>query len=164
MSGSSATVGSLLVASWLAYSAVASATTVVLRDGTVIQGEVKSLQDGVYTIETASVGTLHVRAADVRSIDEDGKSPSTSGAGQPAKGSSSGVDPLEAAKSQIIADPKLLATVLALQDEPEVLAVLSDPEVIKAIAANDYTALTSNPKIVALMQNPKVRAIIETLR
>ena len=164
MSGSSATVGSLLVASWLACSAVASATTVVLRDGTVIQGEVKSLQDGVYTIETASVGTLHVRAADVRSIDEDGKSPSTSDSGQPAKGSSSGFNPLDAAKSQIAADPKLLATVLALQNDPEVLAILSDPEVMKAIAANDYAALTSNPKIVALMQNPKVREIMEALR
>lgn len=154
----------LLAATWLAYGAAASAATVVLRDGTVIQGEVKSLQDGVYTIETASVGTLHVRVADVRSIDEDGKSPSASDAGQPAKGSSSGVDPLDAAKSQIAADPKLLATVLALQNDPEVLAVLSDPEVMKAIAANDYTALTSNPKIVALMQNPKVREIIEALR
>ena len=164
MSGSSAIVRSCLVASWLACSAVASATTVVLRDGTVIQGEVKSLQDGVYTIETASVGTLHVRAADVRSIDEDGKSPATPGAGQPAKGSSAGVDPLDAAKSEISSDPKLLATVLALQNDPAVLAILSDPEVMKAIAANDYAALMSNPKIVALMQNPKVREIIEALR
>lgn len=164
MSGSSATVRSFLAASWLACSATAFATTIVLRDGTVIQGEVKSLQDGVYTIETASVGTLRVRAADVRSIDEDGKSPSTSGAGQPPKGSSSGVDPLDAAKSQISADPKLLATVLALQNDPAVLAVLSDPEVMKAITANDYAALMSNPKIVALMQNPKVREIIEALR
>ncbi len=129
-----------------------------------IQGEVKSLQDGVYTIETASVGTLHVRAEDVRSIDESGKPPSAPEAAQPAKGASPGADPLDAAKSQIAADPKLLETVLALQSDPEVLAVLSDPEVMKAIAANDYAALTRNPKIVALMQNPKVREIIEGLR
>lgn len=163
MSGSSATVGSLLVASWLACSAVASAATVVLRDGTVIQGEVKSLQDGVYTIETTSVGTVHVRAADVRSIDEDGKSPSASAAGQPAAGPSPG-NALDAAKSQIVADPKVLATVLALQNDPEVLAVLADPEVAKAMAAGDYSALMSNAKIVALMQNPKVREIIDALR
>ena len=163
MSGSSATVGSLLVASWLACSAVASAATVVLRDGTVIQGEVKSLQDGVYTIETTSVGTVHVRAGDVRSIDEDGKSPTAPPAGQPAAGSSPG-NALDAAKSQIVADPKLLATVLALQNDPEVLAVLADPEVAKAMAAGDYSALMSNAKIVALMQNPKMREIIDALR
>ena len=136
----------------------------MLRDGTVIQGEVKSLQDGVYTIETASVGTLHVRAQDVRSIDEAGKPPSTPGSEQPAKGVSSGADALDATKSQIVADPKLLATVLALQNDPAVLAVLADPEVMKAMAAGDYNALMSNAKMVALMQNPKVRELIEALR
>jgi len=155
---------SFLIASCLACCGVSSAATVVLIDGTVIQGDVKSLQDGVYTIETASVGTLHVRAQDVRSIDEGGKSAGTPAAGQPAKGSSPGVDALDAAKSQIVADPKLLATVLALQNDPEVLAVLADPEVAKAIAAGDYNALMSNAKMVALMQNPKVREIIDALR
>jgi hypothetical protein len=58
----------------------ASAATIELPDGTVIQGEVKSLHDGVYTIETASVGTLHVRAQDVASIDQGGRPPSASGA------------------------------------------------------------------------------------
>ena len=164
MSGSTAAARLFVVASCLACCGVSSAATVVLRDGTVIQGEVKSLQDGVYTIETASVGTLHVRAQDVRSIDEGGKSPSASGAGQPAKASSPGVAALDAATSQIVADPKLLATILALQDDPEVLAVLADPEVTKAIAAGDYDTLMRNAKIVALMQSPKVRAIVDALR
>jgi hypothetical protein len=159
--GSSTAARSILVASCLACCGVSSAATVVLRDGTVIQGEVKSLQEGVYTIETASVGTLHVPAREVRSIEEGGKSPSASGAGQPAKGSSPALD---AVKSQIIADPKLLATVLALQNDPEVLAVLADPEVTKAIAEGDYNTLMSNAKIVALMQNPKLREIIDALR
>jgi hypothetical protein len=162
--GSLSFARTLVVASCIACCGVASAATVVLRDGTVIQGEVKSLQDGVYTIETASVGTVRVRAADIRSIDESGKRPSTSEAGQPAKGSAPGVDSLDAAKSQIVADPKLLATVLALQNDPEVLAILADPEVMKAIAAGDNSALMSNPKIVALMQNPKVREIVDSLR
>jgi hypothetical protein len=161
--GSTVAARSFLVAGCLACCGVSTAATVVLIDGTVIQGDVKSLQDGVYTIETAAVGTLHVRAGDVRSIDEGGKPPSASAAGQPAEGSSPG-NVLDAAKSQITADPKLLATVLALQNDPEVLAVLADPEVAKAMAAGDYAALTSNAKIVALMQNPKVREIIDALR
>ena len=162
MRGLSAAARSFLVASCLACGGASFAATVVLTDGTVIQGDVKSLQDGVYTIETASVGTLHVRAQDVRSIDEGGKPPSPS-AGPLPEGSppSTAVD---AAKSQITADPKLLATVLALQNDPEVLAILADPEVAKAIAAGNYNALMSNPKIVALMQNPKVREIIDALR
>jgi hypothetical protein len=152
----------LLVASCLACCGASFAATVVLRDGTVLQGEIKSLQDGVYTIETASVGTLRVRAGDVRSIDEDGKPPSASGAAQPAAGSSSAKAP-DAAEA-IVADPKLFATVLALQNDPTVLAVLADPEVTKAIAVGDYNALMNNAKVIALMQNPKVREIIDALR
>ncbi len=162
MSELSAAARSFLVATCIACCGASSAATVVLKDGTVIQGDVKSLQDGVYTIETASVGTLHVRSQDVRSIDEEGKPPSASAA-QPPEGPTPG-NVVDAAKSQITADPKLLATVLALQNDPEVLAILADPEVAKAMAAGDYNALTSNPKIVALMQNPKVREIIDALR
>jgi len=161
-------VRSLLVAIGLAYWGACSAATIVLHDGTVIHGDVKSLQDGVYTIETASVGTLHVRAGDVRSIDADTKPQTAPAAGSPAAGSpAAGSSPgaaLDAAKAGIVADPKLLATVLALQNDPTVLAVLSDPEVTKAIAAGDYDALMSNPKIIALTQNPKVREIIDALR
>jgi hypothetical protein len=162
MNGVSAAARSVVITSCLAFCGVSSAATVVLSDGTVIQGEVKSLQDGVYTIESASAGTLHVRARDVRSIDDVGKAPSAS-AGQPRSQSSPG-NAVDAAKSEIGADPKLLATVLALQNDPEVLAVLADPEIAKAMAAGDYGALMSNAKIVALMQNPKVREIIDALR
>jgi hypothetical protein len=158
----SAAARSFLVASCLACCGVSSAATVTLIDGTVIQGEVKSLQDGVYTIATASVGTLHVRARDVRSIDDGGKPPSASVGQLPAESSPGNV--VDAAKAQITADPKLLATVLALQNDPEVLAILADPEVAKAMAAGDYNALMSNAKIVALMQNPKMREIIDALR
>jgi hypothetical protein len=158
-----ALIRGLLVASCFVCCDVSYAATVVLRDGTVIQGEVKSLQDGVYTIETASVGTLRVRAENVRSIDADRPPSSASAAGQPAAGSSP-ADVLDAAQAQISADPKLLATVLALQSDPAVLAVLADPEITKALAAGDYSTLISNPKIVALMQNPKVREIIDSLR
>jgi hypothetical protein len=153
-----------VVAGWLVTCGVASAATVVLRDGTVIQGEVRSLEDGVYTIETASVGAVHVRAEEVRSIAEAGTSPGTPAVGQPTKEGSPGADALDAAKSQISADPQLLAAVLALQNDPEVLAVLADPEVAKAMAAGDYNALMGNAKIVALMQNQKVREIVDALR
>ena len=161
---SPAAARSFLVASVLACCGVSSAATVVLRDGTVIQGEVKSLQDGVYTIETSTVGTLHVRAQDVRSIDEGGKSPTASGPGQGAKGPLPAGEALDATKAQLMADPKLLSAVLALQNDPEALAVLADPEVMKAIAAGDYDSLKNNAKIQALMRNPKVREILDALR
>ncbi|HVY66402.1 MAG TPA: hypothetical protein VHH11_16400 [Gammaproteobacteria bacterium] len=147
---------SLAVAGLLAWAGVSPAATVTLKDGTVIQGAVQSLHDGVYTIETDSVGTLHVRAEQVRSIDEGGKT----AIGTPAGAASPGADALEAAKARIEQDPGLLAAVLSLQNDPEVLAVLSDPDIMKEVASGDYAALLNNPKIVALMSNAKLRGII----
>jgi phospholipase/lecithinase/hemolysin len=152
------------IGSLLASCGPALAATVTLKDGTSIQGEVKSLQDGVYTIESASIGTLHVRAEQVRSIEESGKSTPPAGVGSLPSEPSSGASALDATTALIAQDPALLATVLELQSDPDMIAVLADPEIMKAIAAGDYAALMSNPKIVALLKNPKIRAIIDATK
>ena len=152
------------IASGLTLCGVAFGATVVLGDGTMIKGDVIALQDGVYTIATAAVGTLHVRKQEVRSIDETDKAGAKSGVGVGTDASSPEIDPLDAAKSRIAEDPRLLAMVAALQNDPAVLAVLADPEIAKAIAAGDYVGLMNNPKIIGLMANEKVRAIIDATR
>ena len=148
----------------LAFCEPSLAATVTLKDGTVIRGDVKSLQDGIYTVESASAGTLHIRSDQIRSIDEADPPSSSESAAPPSGVPPSGARAADAAKSAITQDPGLLTAVLGLQSEPEVVAALADPVVAKAIADGDYAALASNPKIVALMQNPKVRAIIEALQ
>jgi hypothetical protein len=155
---------SLLTIGALAFCEPSFAATVTLKDGTVIRGEVKSLQDGVYTIQSESAGTLHVRSDQVRSIDQADRPPPPESASAPPGAPPSAASTVDAAKSLISQDPSLLTAVLGLQSEPEVVAALADPSVAKAIAEGDYAALATNPKIVALMQNPKVRAIVEALQ
>ena len=150
----------LAIAGMFACVGVSFAGTITLKDGTVIQGAVQSLHDSVYTIETDSVGTLHVRADQVRSIDDSGRA----AVNPPADSASLGAGALDAMKSRIGQDPSLLATVLSLQNDPDVLAVLNDPDIMRAIAAGDYAALMNNPKIVALMNNAKLREIIGEIR
>ena len=162
--GRAAAAHSFVLTGLLALCGTSSAATVVLRDGTVIQGEVKSLQDGIYTVETDSVGTLRVPKQEVRSISEGGQAATGSAAGSSTGEALPGPQASDAVKSRITQDPELLATVLALQNDPDVLAVLADPAITKAIAAGDYAALMSNPKIVALMQNAKVRQILDATR
>jgi hypothetical protein len=155
---------SIVMAGLLAFSGASFAATVVLRDGTVIHGEVTSLQDDVYSVETDSLGTIRVRKQEVRSIDDGAEPTSRADFESSTNGSSPRAGELDATQSRIMQDPKLLATVLALQDDPDVLAVLADPEITKAMAAGDYAALQNNPKIVALMHNAKMREIIDGVR
>ena len=157
-----ASAHSLVIAGLLAFSGASPAATVLLRDGTVIRGEMQSLQGDVYAIETVSLGTIHVRKEEIRSIDEGG-GPASAGESS-VHGSSPGAGELDATKSRIMQDPKLLASVLALQDDPDVAAVVADPEIAKAMAAGDYAALLNNPKIVALMHNARMREIIDGVR
>ena len=154
-------VYSFLMTSLFALSGGSFAATIVLRDNTVIHGEIRSLQDDVYTVESESVGTIRVRKQEVLSIDEGGESSSGASVESSARSASLGAGELDATASRITQDPKLLAMVLTLQNDPDVLAVLADPEIMRAMTAGDYTMLLNNPKIVALMRNAKIRDIID---
>ena len=143
----------------------AFAGTVVLKDGTIIHGEVESLRDGIYTIQTGSLGPVQVSKDQIRSIDPGDDSSSGLQTGPaPGPASSPLVPDLAATKSRITEDPKLMALLLGLENDPQVLEVVEDPDVMKAIAAGDYTALMNNPKIVALMSNAKVRELIDAVQ
>jgi len=131
----------------------ASAETLELNDGTVIQGEIKSLQNGVYTVETSALGTVRVPQQNVRTIDQS----SGDTAGSPARESLPSQPEIEAMQLRIIQDPNLLAMLLSLQNDPEVQAILADPEIMGALAAGDLAALMDHPKIIALTRNAHVR-------
>ena len=135
----------------------ASAETLELNDGTVIHGEIKSLQNGVYTVETDALGTVRVPKQNVRTIDQ-GSGNTT---GSPARESLPSQPEIEAMQLRIIQDQSLLAMLLALQNDPEVQAILADPEIMGALASGDLAALMNHPKIIALTRNAKVREVID---
>ena len=62
-------------------------------------------------------------------------------------------------QSSITGDPGMMASILALQNDPDMQAVLSDPELMRAIQSFDLEALQNNPKIQQLMNNSTVRKI-----
>ena len=135
-----------------------SAATLVLTDGTVIHGEIKTLEEGVYTVETDSLGTLRVRQEHVRTIDQISEGERV--VESTTDGSSPRQAELQAMQSRMLRTPSLLSMIQALQNDPEVQAILADPEIVSALASGNYDALMSNPKIVALTDNSKVREII----
>ena len=141
-----------------------SAATVVLKDGAVIHGEIETLQDGVYTVETDSLGTVRVRKEDVRTIDHSRGPTMESSVGPSPSGSSPSPAELQALQSRLMQSPNLFSMIQALQSDPEVQAVLADPEVMSAMASGDYAKLMNHPKIIALTDNAKVREIVEEAR
>ena len=131
-----------------------------LFDGSRITGDIVRFENGVYTVESDSLGRLHIPNSDIRVIRSGGQvhsqlfsSPST-GPDRPAAPN------LTHYESQIVADPQILSMVMTLQNDPDVLAVLNDPSVMQAIAARDFNALQNNAKILKLENNPTIRQIL----
>lgn len=138
--------------------AAAFAATLTLTDGTVIHGDIKTLQDDVYTVETESLGTLRVRKQNVRTIDHGGQDTVR----LPASGSSpADAAELQAIQLRMLQTPNLLSMIQSLQSDPEVQAVLADPEIMNALTSGNLSALLNNPKIIALTGNSNVREVID---
>jgi len=125
---------------------------IVLIDGTVIVGELASLANGIYTINTAAAGTLKIEEAKVEAIRNiSGKN--TGPAKTPDR------QKIMAIQQEMIADGSILQLILALQNDPDFQAILEDESIMQAINNGDFNALMTNPKIVKLMEKPSVQAI-----
>ena len=119
----------------------AESSTIRLRDGSQISGEIVSLRDGVYTITSSTLGTLTVKQDEVSSV--------TNGtAGQASM-------QLDALKEQLTADPDTMRAIVELMDVPDVQAVLNDPDIRTALQSGNLDALLSNPKLLRLAADPR---------
>ncbi|QPJ64850.1 MAG: hypothetical protein G3M78_05400 [Candidatus Nitrohelix vancouverensis] len=146
----------------LAGTAFAQTSEIELNDGSVIQGKVVSFANGVYKIQTNSMGVVSIPEAKINSIHKRGASRSGSA---PAVSSSGNVQQqIESMKSQMMSDPKTLERIQSLQNNPAVQRILKDPNLMKAIQQGDLNQLGQNSDIQSLMNDQKVREIFETNR
>lgn len=111
-----------------------------LKDGSTIQGEVLSLSDGVYIIESESLGPVRIEESKISSI----TSPEN------IKGE------IQAFQEKILSDSELLNIILPLQDNSDFKSALEDPSIIEAVNEGDMEALLSNPKFIKLLNNPEI--------
>ena len=148
----------------LAAGALAS-PTIELKDGSRITGEIQSLDKGVYTIVSPSIGTVHIAQSNIVRIVYSGdvsNAPSTVASSDKSAAHDDGfahdVQQMQASFAQ---DPATMQSIMSLQSDPQIQAVLSDPAIMKAIQDGDFTSLLSNPKIQALESNEHVKQLVQ---
>ena len=136
--------------------------TIQLEDGSSLRGEVVSLQNGVYTIRTQSLGLIMLNAARVTSIN----GISAANTSKPAKSRSTGSETIEfdAIRALMMSNVDIMTSILDLHNDPELKAVLSDADIMRAVQNFDIEALTNNPKFRQLMDHPKIRQIQKQVR
>jgi hypothetical protein len=145
----------------MASGAVASAT-IELKDGSRIEGEIQSIDNGVYTVRSPSIGTLHVAQSNIVRIvyGGDGSNASGSSGKSPARDDAVSHD-IQQLQARLAQDPGTMRSIMSLQSDPQIQAVLSDPVIAKAIEQGDYTSLLSNPKIQALESDEHLKQLLQ---
>jgi len=124
-----------------------------LKDGSIITGEVVSLNNGIYTIKSGTLGTLKVEESKVRVI-----RPRSLSQGPGAAQNNTNSD-MQTLQNRMMSDQEIMGLIQSLQNDPDFKKLLEDPEIMKAVSTCDVTALTANPKFMKLLGNPAVQEI-----
>ena len=129
-----------------------------LKDGSIITGEVVSLNNGIFTIKSDTLGTLKVEESKVNAI-RPKSPPQVPGSAQNNTGG--GVQSLQ---HKMMSDQEIMGLIQSLQNDPDLKKLLEDPEIMKAVSEGDIAALTANPRFMKLLENPAVREIQKKLK
>lgn len=145
-------IGSILLMLLLATVSLTSsaASRIELVDGTVINGDLLSMANGRYVIQSATLGRIELPQSKIQSIEPV--------AGNTANGADK--PDFQAIQQKIVASPELMQLVTAMMSDPEIQAAIKDPEFMRLILSGDVDALKNDPRILRLMANPSMQAII----
>ena len=143
-------------------SGVLAAPTIELKDGSRIEGEIKGIENGVYTVVSPSLGTLHVAQSNIVRIVYSGDASNAPGssAKSPARDDAMSRD-VQDLQTRLAQDPAAMQSIMSLQNDPQIQAVLSDPVIMKAVQEGDFMSLLTNPKIQALESNEHLKQLIQ---
>jgi len=136
------------------------ASRIEFTDGSVINGEIVSLANGIYTINAPSVGQLTVEAARVSKI-ESLRPPSADSTGQ-----SNGISQsqINAYKDKVMSNPESMAVIKGLADNPQIQDIAKDPEILNAAKSGDIQGLMNSEKFKQLISNPEIQKAVKKLK
>ena len=142
-----------------------------LSDGSIIEGEIVSLGNGVYSVNTESLGKVEINASKVsRIMAENAKinppatnTPPAAETQDIASDESLGSE-MQRMQSKITQDPEAMKTVVGMLFDPQFQEILKDPVIVNAVKAQDIKALMQNEKFMSLMDNQNIRELQERLK
>ncbi len=108
-----------------------------------------SFKNGVYTLQTNTMGTVNVTESEIISIQP--KSAPLS--------PSSVQEQIFILQALMANDKETMDKIYSLKDDPDFEKALQDPDIIKAVKSGDINALLSNPKFLKLLESQTVKEI-----
>jgi hypothetical protein len=117
-----------------------------LNDGSVIFGNIVSLEDDIYTIESIGLGSVRVERSKIRAI-------------RPRSMTDTTEKELNALEQKMMSDDEIITMLLALERDPLFKEILEDPEIMEKVLSGNIHGLMSDPKFLKLLENPTIQDI-----
>ena len=135
-----------------------------LTDGSVINGEIVSYANSIYTINTPTFGEIKVGVGKISKI-ESAKYVSPGTSISPVLQADNPTPSQVSAYGQtLMQNPENAAILIDLSSNPELKAMASDPEILEAAKTNDIQALMKNPKFMNIVNSSKMQEAVEKLK
>ena len=127
-----------------------------LVDGTIVSGQLISFDNGVYTVNSATLGTLKIRENNVKSI----RSETSAKEKSPEISTQTGIQALQ---QRMVGDEEIMMMITSLLQDPDFQEILQDEALMKAISSGDLNTLKSNPKFQKLLNKSTIEQIQKRL-
>ena len=161
----------------------AGSSRITLNDGTTIYGKVVGMSDGVYKIQTETMGEISVNSDNVVEISSgnsqkkpnigiiDGSNnrqqnyQSYSNNNNQVRSNSSNnysnqQKDVNTMVQSMMMDENFMNNIMQLSDSSEMQSVLNDPEIMEAIQSGDYEFLMNSPKMNDLMNSSGIQDML----
>ncbi len=146
----------------------AQAKVITLKDGSTINGEITSVGNGYYMVNTQGMGQIKVEDKNIVSIAAQAPAAGTTqmmgASGQQNPSSLASTPEYKSIQNKIVSSPDLMNDIQSLTEDPEIMSFLSDPAFLAAIQSGNMDTLKNNPRLVRLSQHPKIQALMNKIQ
>ena len=109
---------------------VFASPTIELKDGSRIQGEIQSLENGVYTVLSPSIGIIHVAQSNiVRIVYGGGTSNAADASGKSHTSNDAVTQQIQQVQSRLAQDPAAMQSIMSLLGNAKIQALESNENV-----------------------------------
>lgn len=135
-----------------------------LADGSVINGEIVSYTNNVYTINTANFGEIKVGVKNVAKIESTNYASPNTAVNPIIQTSNPTPSQVSTYGQTLMGNPENAAIVIGLTSNPELQEMASDPEILDAAKRNDIQALMKNAKFMDIVNSPEMQEAVKKIK
>ena len=128
-----------------------------LIDGSMISGQITSFREGVYTLQSDSLGTIKIDESQIKLIRMDSHGTTQ---WEPVNAPNGSVDnTIQDLQKSMTQNPQIMEMIQTLQNDPEIQSLIQDKGIMDAVTAGDINTLMSNPEFIKIFENPSIQQI-----